>query len=159
VPTIIEIQEKIRELGYDVVGEAKAPDAPYIDITGGPLEEVAAFVRLSQDFCVVAFFIGVMQAVPERVKYSLIFDLLELNFSHPLANICLLQTKIETSEGPTQLVLAQSSFFSSDINKQDLDARMRNLRAIGLAASRLFAGRDAISNVNPFYSQLKPEPK
>ena len=156
-PVNTDISERLREFGYEVIMGSSEIDRKIFEITGGELAEVTAFFRSDSDFCTAAFVIGVMQAVPERLRFSLLLDLLELNFGHPLASISLFRSgsQKDDSEG-FYLILAQTAFFGPECTKEKVDGRLQALRAVGLAASKILAAKEGISNSNPFYPRLRP---
>jgi len=162
MPDMKELPSLLKSLSYKLEDVAVSKEFFFGTISGGKLGEVEASLRATGDLCNVGVIVGLLDSAPERARYSLLGQMLELNFDHPLAHTSLVQAPVQPVEGSSSdepdritLIVAESSFFWPNTIEQRLDARMTALYAIAFAASQLLASRGAISNTNPFYSRLK----
>lgn len=153
MPAMTDLVNEFRRFGYEV--PTTDAEHQYFTARGGRLGELSVWVRWREEFCSVGLLIGIMEAVPVKHRYSLLVDMLELNFEHPLGRLCLARAGTSEKEAGTQVILAETSFFFHALTQTKLDGRMDALAALALAASKLLAVRGAITDSNPFYEQLK----
>ena len=127
---------------------------------GEELGETEPYLRATELFCNVGMVVGVLDAALPRGRYSLVLDLLELNFEHPLARISMFRAPSQKNDDPhVGVLVAETSFYWSEITEEKFDGRMKALRAIAHDASELLAAKHALSKVNPFFAKLKsPQP-
>lgn len=156
MPSLKRFREQLEQYGY-TLRESSVDDNLAGFLTGGRLGEVDAILRVSEKVCNVGVLLGLYESVPERRRYSLLVALLELNFEHPFAHASLFRVPDSENkdEFETAILVAESSFFWTEMTQEKFDTRIESLIALAEAASKELASRDAISMTNAFYERLK----
>lgn len=154
---MIEFITALKKFGYSVDLSFSAEDSAFGNLTGGKLGDLNAMIRAREDFCNIGIILGLFDAVRERDRYSLLFDLLQLNFNHPLSRVSLFRaTPLGGKDPVLGILIAETSFFWKPIPEDQFDKRVSALMAIAKAASSALAAKGAISATNPFFKELRP---
>lgn len=157
MPELVGLVHKIGEFGYACEELQQEERRVTCVVSGAQLGNMRSFLVANEEVCSVGAFLGELDQIPSHSRYSLLVDLLELNFIERLASISLLRASQDAEADPPSVpvVLAETVFFWPDISPTKFNGRMRALRHIARAASQLLAARGGLAESNPFYQELR----
>ena len=159
MPHVDMLERQLVEFGYELRESEMAERTLFGWLSGGALGTLRTTIRATDSSCTLGVFLGILDVVPEPHRYTLLLDLLELNYSHLFGRVCMFRATDPKSKTPTYgIIVAETTFFWTELTKAKLDGRTEGLYSISLAASRILAGKDGIVKANPFYKELRPSP-
>ena len=151
------LYDTIKSYGYHLESLNSAPDMDFAFISGKSLGHNSAVIRSSDKICNISIVIGILDAIPSPHKESIAIDALELNAIHPLARISAL--KVSGSDGQEtryyMLLIAETSFFHTEMTQEKFDARADAVDRVGFAFSKSLSSKGFLSQHNPWYSRLQ----